>query len=132
MTAAEWLERYGVTFDWSAEGFHADADGWEHQRFTLLLSAAGATLTVPWRHGMGLADDPTPESTLWAVANDARAGRMSWDEFADEYGYDVHDAPLSQYRSWEACRDLAAELETFCAALEGDAFGDFLELEEES
>lgn len=37
-TATEWLTRYGVTFDWTADGFHADPDGWEHQRFTLTLS----------------------------------------------------------------------------------------------
>lgn len=132
MRAAEWLDHYGVTFDWPADGFHGDADGWEHQRFTLLLSASGHTLTVPWRQGLGVSEDPTPDSTLWAIANDVQSGELSWPEFAAEYGYDEYDAPLSQYRSWEACRDLAEQFRSFTAGAGADMLPDFLTIEDES
>lgn len=135
MTADQWLETYGVTFDWSADGFHADADGWEHRRYTLTLTGPGGPaswspqqLDIPWRQGLGVDEDPTPESTLWAIAQDVRYGEMTWEEFADEFGYDALEAPLSQYRTWEACDALRAEVYRFMGT--GEMLEDFLNIPE--
>lgn len=54
---------------------------------------------------------------------------MDWTEFADEFGYDEHDARLSEYRSWEACKRLAESFEGFCES--GEMFGAFLTIAEE-
>lgn len=131
MHASDWLTTHGVTFDWSANGYHADPDGWEHQRFTLkLTSPQGATVAIPWRQGLGIESDPSADD-LWAVASDVRCGLMSWAAFAGEYGYDENEAPLSEYRTWEACQTLVDEMAALCDSLEGDAFAQFLDITED-
>lgn len=132
LTGQEWLDRYGVAFDWRADGFHRDDhSGWEHQLFTLTLDTGGAAdgdpVEIQWRQGLGVETDPTPDDTLWAIAGDVRYGQMGWPEFADEFGYDELDAPLSQYRTWEACREMATKLSDY---LPGPAFAGLLTVEE--
>lgn len=140
MTAERWLETYGVTFDWSANGYRSE-NGWEHHDYTLTLRSAGfpglhSGVDIPWKQGLGVDDEPTAERVLWAVAQDVRYGDMDWPEFAGEFGYDEHDARLSEYRSWEACAAMRKELRAFCAnaapdhLTAADMFEDFKSIEE--
>lgn len=126
LTGQDWLDRHGISFAWSATGYHVSHEGWEHQRFTLTLTKGSVVTHVPWRQGMGIESEPSPENTLPAVRSDVEYGAMTWPEFADEFGHDEHDAPLSEYRTWEACRDMRDQLRN---AFPG-AFDDFLRIEE--
>ncbi|MGZ6788347.1 MAG: hypothetical protein ACXVGN_00020 [Mycobacteriaceae bacterium] len=134
MTASRWLEQYDITFDWSANGYQIE-NGWEHHAYTITLRKPlpdhpelHTGLDLPWRQGLGVDDEPTPESVLWAVASDVQYGALDWDDFAREFGYDELDAKLSEYRSWEACRELHQKVYDFCTSQA--MFEDFCNIQE--
>jgi len=137
MTGQEWCDAYGVTFDWTADGYQRDErDGWEYHAYTITLRkplddqpALHHGVDFAWRQGLGIDDDPTADRVLWAVGQDVAYGALDWDDFAREFGYDEHDAKLSEYRSWEACRELHAKIYDFCASQE--MFEWFCELRED-
>ena len=120
VTGQGWLDRHGVTFDWSANGYQTE-DGWEHRAYTITLTGQGspvnwspAQVELPWRQGLAVDDEPTPDRVLWAVASDVQYGEFDWSDFAREFGYDEDEAPLSQYRTWEACRAIHSRMYDFC------------------
>lgn len=125
MTGQEWADAYGVTFDWTADGYQTDQTGWEHHAYTITLRrplpdhpALHTGLDIPWRQGLGIDEEPTLDSVLWAVAADVQYGALDWDDFAREFGYDELDAKLSEYRSWEACREMHRKVYDFCTSQE--------------
>lgn len=128
MNGQQWTETYGVNFDWSANGYQQDSDGWEHHAYTITLASEDKSVSFPWRQGMAVDDEPTPDRVLWAVAGDCRAGEDDFTEFAANFGYD--DDSLSAYRTWEACKDMRAKLYDFASSQA--MFDDFLSLEDES
>lgn len=128
MTGQRWADKWEIEFDWSANGYHT-TDGWEHHAYTLTLTnARGDVIELPWKQGMAVDDEPTPTGTLWAISGDVTAGALDWDDFAREFGYDEHDAKLSEYRTWEACREIHAKVYGFCVSQ--DMFEEFCEIEE--
>ena len=131
MRAQEWLDRHGVSFDWSANGYQVDSDGWEHQDFTIELhhDPNATYVAFPWKQGMLVDDVPTPNGVLPLIARDIQSGDMSWEGFAGEFGYDALEAPLSAYRTWEACRAMRDDFAAFCA--DQDMFGAFLLIRED-
>lgn len=115
MTAQEWADRYGVTLDWSARGFHADKDGWEHQLFTVTLERKGAeSVSFDWRQGLGVESEPDVASVLPALRSDAESGDMAWIEFCDSYG--MNPDSISDNRVWEACREARRKLYDFMSS----------------
>jgi hypothetical protein len=128
MRANEWLEAYGVAFDWRATGYQLDASGWEHHAYVLTLSTADATVEIPWRQGLAIDAAPTAGDALPAIASEARYGELDWQDYCSEFGYDELEAPVSDLRTHEALRALRASLYAFCAS--EAMWEDFLTIEE--
>jgi hypothetical protein len=117
--------RYELTAEWtSAEGFHVDADGWEHQLFRFRWSIAGEDIgsNIPYRQGVGIDDEPSGERLLAAILNDAGCAMPyygtpfddAWLEWADDLGYPMENGARAKeareaYRACAAWRDLLIE-----------------------
>lgn len=129
MTGQEWCARNGVTFDWSANGYQRDSDGWEYHAFTVTLRAGDRDLQTSWRQGLGIEHDPTADTVLPSLAMDAQYGALDWDDYAREWGHDADHAPLSAYRTWEACRNLQHLVLELCHPDQA-MFEEFMEIRE--
>lgn len=112
-TVAEFATKHGITIaDWTTHGFHADEDGWEHQRWTFILAHEGRTLTVPFRTGTGWDREPSITDILDAIASDAHAGAdLDFEEFCSNFGYDADSRKA--YATWEACVKMRDDLTAF-------------------
>lgn len=127
MKARKWLNKYAVTFDWSATGYQLDADGWEHHAYIITLSRNGAdTVTLEFRQGLAIDNPPKPRDVLSAYASDVEYGAESFEDFADTFGYDADS--LRAFRTWEACKEARRKLYDF---MESEAmWEDFLSIRE--
>jgi hypothetical protein len=117
MTGTEWCERYGVAFDWSANGFQVDKDGWEYHDYTSTLTREDKTLILPYHTGVGVEESPTADD-LWNHSGDVRDGALDFDDYAREFGLasDPNEASVGEYRTWETCRKIQREVYAFCAS----------------
>lgn len=105
--------RYGVDRD-PLPGVHDGMDAW-----TVTLRFGRRRLTVPFFMGVGHnGAEPDAASVLYCLASDARAGAVSFEDFASEFGYDPDSRKAEQI--WKACRRLAPRVRQFL----GDAFED--------
>jgi hypothetical protein len=85
-------------------------------------SAWGVRLRKEWLANPKCAVTPSPADVLSCVCSDARAGEMSFEDFASEFGYDSDSRKA--YAVWESCRDmcikarvlLGADFDTFANA----------------
>lgn len=83
------LERAGLTIDWNTTGYHRDADGWEHLRYSVRLQHRGETF-AEMEYRMGLAcDEITAVDAYAAVVHDA-----TWCDYPD-----TPDAPAPDLRA---------------------------------
>jgi hypothetical protein len=81
----------------SAEGYHRDDSGWEHQLFRFRFGIAGDTLgdTITYRQGTGHDEDPTASDLLAAIFMDAGTAAPydempdddAWLSWAEDLGY---------------------------------------------
>lgn len=127
MTGAEWCERYGVDFEWTADGTQTDESGWEHHAYTLTLRRDDKTVTSPYKTGMGVKDDPTP-GALHVVAMDAQYGALDFDDYVREFGDPGILGSGVQYRVWQVTRKLHADVYAFCTSQQ--MFEDFCNIRE--
>lgn len=118
MTGQEFAAKYGVSFDWSAEGYHRDTDGWEHQRFTVTLvytpRTDGATreFSTTWRQGLGIDHEPRVGDVLESLALDINSAAETFEDWAAECGYD-EDSRRAE-RTYNACRDARRGIYDWC------------------
>lgn len=85
----------------------ADGRTWEHYVYTLrifLRSPRGQErqMDLPWKQGLGITADPSPETVLDCLVSDSW-GWMQAEGFADwagEYGFDSDS--VRALRTWEA------------------------------
>lgn len=118
MNGQEWCDAYGVMFDWSAQGFHADDQGWEHQLYTVTFSREGAeTISFKWRQGLALEPIPSVSNVLYALQGDAVYGIQTFREFCSDLGYDPDSRKAR--KTWKACGKIARKFERFCSGVEG-------------
>jgi hypothetical protein len=68
-----------------------DADGWEHQAYTVQLKRGTRRLTTPWRQGMALTGRPDPADVLSSLMLDASGyeNAETFEEWAADYGFDA-------------------------------------------
>lgn len=114
MLGSAWLEKYGVRFDWRADGFHLDENRWEHQRFNITLEREDVEHEFTWRAGMGITDDPDADTILPHLADECAMAHeygQDFPEFARTYGYD--EDSLRAYRTWEAVKKQRDDLYEF-------------------
>lgn len=119
-TATEYAEERGVQFDWTADGYARDDNGWEHQRLTVTITVPprvpaeyahvfGPTAhSFTWRQGLGIESDPDVGSVLYTLVSDAYAGEESFDDFCANYGLDTDSRKA--HKTWKKCRKTADKL----------------------
>lgn len=98
MNIHEYAAKHGITIaNVTHEGYERDEDGWDYYAMKIQLqnaSNANRKITVPWKQGMAH-EDRVPEvgSVLSAVLSDADswATNPTVEEFADTFGYEIHD-----------------------------------------
>lgn len=114
------MAEHKLSAEWtSAEGFHLDDQGWEHQLFRFRLELAGEELgsNIAFRQGMAHEDDPSAVTLAGAILSDAAcaAPHEDWLDFAEELGYlDEGGAASARkardaYRACRAWHELLAE-----------------------
>ena len=124
-TMRERVENLGIDLEVTdGPNLERDESGWEHHAYTVTLTYADrgdegtptGFLTVPWRQGLGITDDPDAVSVLDALASDAATveNARSFEEWADELGYDPDSRKAERiYRQVEeqaaALRDFLGE-----------------------
>jgi hypothetical protein len=113
------MERYGVSFDWTAEGWHADADGWEHQRFTVWFVYTDTNgderkLTSSWRQGIGIDHEPRPADVLSSLLLDVTSADQSFEDWASDFGYD--DDSRKAEATYNACRTMRDSVNGWCSS----------------
>lgn len=83
-----------------------DEDGWEHYAYTVRLDRTNhLSMTVPWRQGTGITDDPDAASVLEALVMDAATieNADTFEEWAPDLGYDPDSRKAEEiYR--QACK----------------------------
>lgn len=72
----------------SHQGIKRDADGWEHNAYHAWLNYEGRSMQTDYRAGMGITEHATAEDIVLAVFNNILADGASFEEWADDYGYD--------------------------------------------
>lgn len=69
-----------------------DDEGWEHYAYTVRLTRGDHSMTVPWRQGIGLTDDPDAATVLESLLMDASGVENAagdFEQWASEYGFDT-------------------------------------------
>lgn len=112
-SATDYLKRTGVEFDWTAEGYHADSDGWEHHRFTVTFTAPSvhpstSSESFKWRQGLGIEGEPDASTVLTSLVADAGYADESFGDFCYELGYDTDSRKAR--KAWKACRRVREQL----------------------
>jgi hypothetical protein len=120
-TLEQLTAQHGLWARWtSAEGFHADPDGWEHHRFRFEWGIGDETIgsNIPFRQGTGHDEDPSEQTLLWAVLSDAGTAAPyretpfddAWVESADDLGFFSSETPVNpetiraQREAFRSCR----------------------------
>ena len=131
MVAAVTLaERSGLTMRARHLGRRTDADGWEHDAWSVTLAGDGAprSIRVPYR--MGTAHDgqpPTLDDVLDDLVSEAAAyeSAASFEEWASECGYDTDSRRAARlYRAVDRQSDRLRALlgpERYWHLIRGDA-----------
>jgi hypothetical protein len=88
--------------------------------WTVTLRRKRRQLTVPFYTGPAITEDPTAHGVLDCLLSDASAGEQTFEDFADEFGYDQDSRKA--YATWESCVKMAERVRTFL----GDAFEEYL------
>lgn len=96
-------------------------DGWKHDRWTVTVERDGRTFETEYRTGLGHRETvravhgqvtkpvaPKLADVISGLLSDAQAGRMSFDEFCGEFGYDSDSRKA--LATWEACVNTAGPL----------------------
>ena len=116
-TTAEIMERLRIEVDTYGNGYHTDANGWEHHRYDIRISTErtrlddpdlGILAPVPWRQGLGIDEEPAPADVLAALVRDGAGTAAPFEEWAAEYGYDTDS--LRAFRTYETCQQVRAWL----------------------
>lgn len=88
---------------------NTDEYNWQYHAYTLKLTNGelGTKMTIPWRQGIGITDDPSdrPELVFECLIIDAWGylQAQSFEDWAGEYGYDTDSRKAEQmYRELEA------------------------------
>lgn len=129
-----------INADVNGDGWHKDKDGWEHHRYRVVLAVDGRAMTVNFRQGMGVDDDPDALRVLESVFADTidmvelmeRADQgEAFEEWAGNVGYDPDSREAE--RLYRACGDQALELRKLVGhegwvALTGELLADGAEL----
>jgi hypothetical protein len=116
------LQRYvanhGITVEiLSGPDFTTDEDGWWNHTYALKLLNAdlGTEMTLPWKTGLGITEDPDerPEKILDCLIGDAWGyeNARGFEDWAGEYGYDPDSRKAES--TWKAVGELAQALAQF-------------------
>jgi hypothetical protein len=100
-------------------------DGWatDARHFKITLTTSLDSMVTYFSQGSAHKADPTIGTVLSCLRSDAGAYNLSFEEWCSEYGYD--DDSRKAERTYNACRDTAADLENllgpggFDALMEG-------------
>lgn len=107
------IESAGIRIEWSAEGYHRDDHGWEHQRFAVTVTSHKAgKYSFTYRRGVGLADEVVTDVDLIAsLLLDASTVDYAptFDEWATEYGYFPIESAKEYAQAVEAYNACQAE-----------------------
>lgn len=103
------------------------ADDWRRQanpwRITLGIKGTRRTMTVNYWTGSAITTDPTAADVLSSMLSDGSAEGQSFEEWADDFGYDVDSVTVRKI--YNACIANARKLHRFL----GDAFDELAGLE---
>ena len=88
-------------------------DGWEHHAYKLRLTHQGRQMTVPWKQGIGITNDPDIGSVMSALISDASSVEYStgFADWAESLGFNpdsIKDREV--YQQAEAQTDKLSEL----------------------
>lgn len=103
-----------------------DEDGWEHNAYKVELRYEGRRMSVPWRQGVGITDDPEAERVLEALLMDASTieNAAGFEDWAEELGFDVDSRKAERiFKQAEKQTERFERLlgvELYRAALDGD------------
>jgi hypothetical protein len=75
------------------------------------LTYARRKLETDYWMGTGLTGEPTAVDVLGSLLLDASIGGQSFEDYCQEFGAD--EDSRSEYRAWEACRDIGPRLRKF-------------------
>ena len=93
-----------------------DADGWEHYKYVFTYRHLGRTLSVTWRCGTAYGS-PKPEDGLRSAFLDAECiAYKSFQEFVDDFGYDLDTDYGKARRAYDACVQMNERLDRFFGA----------------
>lgn len=82
-----------------------DGDRWQHNSYKVRISYQGRRMTVPWRQGLGITDDPNAEDVMESLLLDAAGfeNARDFEDWAAEYGYDTDSRQAERvYRAVES------------------------------
>ncbi len=90
------------------EGIKTDADGWEHNFYTVTLGYGLQSMETTFRTGTGWTKEPTAHDVLVGLFLDADGAEYDFEDWANEFGLDPDSRKA--YATWEACKVIAADL----------------------
>jgi hypothetical protein len=130
ITLADRIARDGITSTATPVRRDRDAEGWDHDLWSVTLergAAAGQApfvMTVPYRMGIGHhgaePDAVTVLSSLLMDASSVENAGASFEDWANEYGYDPDSRKAEKI--FRACIDQTVRLREFL----GDLFGAYV------
>jgi hypothetical protein len=102
-----------------------DGSDWakDARHYEITLATSLGSIVTYYSQGSGIKTEPTIGTVLSCLRSDASAYNLSFEEWCAEYGYD--DDSRRAERTYNACRDTAADLENllgpggFDALMEG-------------
>lgn len=108
--AAEAAADLGITSTARSLGRKTDADGWEHDAWTVTLKYQGRSQSFPYRMGTGHhGAKPETGDVLYALLSDADVGDMSFEDFVSDFGLDEDSRKAEQ--TWKSCKATKRKLE---------------------
>ena len=88
----------------------SDADKWDHYAYNVcfLNTRTGCYANFAWRQGSGVKDEPKASTVLGAVCQDYADSDCSFEDWADNYGYDKDSRKAE--KMFNACRETGVNL----------------------